>query len=515
MINSVINRPFKVLVADDTQANRTLLRAYLGRLGFETIMAENGLEAITAFEAATPDMVLMDLMMPVMDGFEAIRRIREMHTRHWVPIFVVSAMDAEQDVVRGLESGADDYLTKPLSYQVFAAKMRNMARALNFQRAREEAIEREVTVSDAVIDGIVTFDVTGSIVSLNRAANLIFSIDAKELTGRHFASLVAEDERPAFALELAHCIDNGAGNLIGRVAEVSACTPGGRRFAMELSISELPAVERRLFIGVVRDISARKRFEQQLAEDAERLRQYHEEAESEAELAKEIMERHIKREGIDARGAHQRVLPTARFSGDIVMAARSPSNQLYALLADATGHGLAAAMSGLSIVNYFYQAVASDTPLTTMVTEINHSLRELLPAGRFVSAALVRIDDIACSAEWWLGGVPDVLQLDARGELLARFTSTHLPLGITDMTDEDCQTSYLKWNTPGRLVLCSDGALEATTFDSEEFGYDGVLKALRHADAASPLDALTTALDTHLQGQSAHDDVSFLLLDLH
>ncbi|MDB5800113.1 MAG: hypothetical protein JWL63_1052 [Rhodocyclales bacterium] len=515
MINSVINRPFKVLVADDTQANRTLLRAYLGRLGFETIMAENGLEAVSAFESMAPDMVLMDLMMPIMDGFEAIRRIREMHTRHWVPIFVVSAMDAEQDVVRGLESGADDYLTKPLSYQVFAAKMRNMARALTFQRAREEAIEREITVSDAVIDGIVTFDVAGSIVSLNRAANLIFSVDPKELTGRHFASLVAEDERPAFALELARCIDDGAGNLMGRVAEVGACTPGGRRFVMELSISELPAVERRLFIGVVRDISARKRFEQQLAEDAERLRQYHEEAESEAELAKEIMERHINREGIDARGAQLCVLPTARFSGDIVLAARSPSNHLYALLADATGHGLAAAMSGLSVVNYFYQAVADDTPLPAMVAAINNSLRELLPAGRFVSAALVRINDEARRGELWLGGVPDALHLNENGELLARFTSSHLPLGIIDMSSEDCETSFLSWHGPGRLLLCSDGALEATTFDGEEFGYDGVLAALRGADAASPLDALTSALSAHLQGQSAHDDVSFLLLDMH
>jgi len=510
----VINKPFKVLVADDTQANRTLLRAYLGRLGFETVMAENGLEAIQAFESAEPDMVLMDLMMPVMDGFEAIRRIRELHTRRWVPIFVVSAMDAEQDVVRGLESGADDYLAKPLSYQIFAAKMRNMARALSFQRSREEAIEREVTVSDAVIDGIVTFDVTGSIVSLNRAANNIFAVDPKELGGRHFASLVAEEERPAFALELARCIENGVGDLIGRVAEVSACTPGGRRFAMELSISELPAMDRRLFIGVVRDISSRKQFERQLAEDAESLRQYHEEAESEAELAKEIMERHIKREGVDARGTHQRVLPTTRFSGDIVLAARSSSNLLYALLADATGHGLAAAMSGLSVVSYFYQAVANEVPLTTMVAEINHSLRQLLPAGRFVSAALVCIDDTSRSAQLWLGGVPDVLHLDERGALLTRFTSSHLPLGITDLNDEDCKVAQLSWQTAGRLLLCSDGVLEATAQNGEEFGYPGVLEAMLQADQARPLDALTNALNAHLQGQIAHDDVSFLLLDL-
>ncbi|HSD36454.1 MAG TPA: SpoIIE family protein phosphatase [Rhodocyclaceae bacterium] len=510
----MINKPFKVLVADDTPANRTLLRAYLGRLGFEIVMAENGQEAVELFESAAPDMVLMDLMMPVMDGFEAIRRIRARHARQWVPIFVVSAMDAEQDVVRGLESGADDYLTKPLSYQVFAAKMRNMSRALSFQRAREDAIKREVTVSDAVIDGIVTFDITGSIVNLNRAASQIFAVSQNELTGRHFASLVTEDERPAFALELARCIETGAGKLIGRVAEVGACTPAGQRFAMELSISELPELERRLFIGVVRDISSRKQFEQQLADDANRLRQYHEEAESEADLAKEIMERHINRDDVDSRGAQLCVLPTARFSGDIVIAARSPANRLYALLADATGHGLAAAMTGLSVVNYFYQAVTSDTPLSEMVAEINASLRALLPSGRFVSAALVCVDDATRSAELWLGGVPDVLHIDEHGELLTRVTATHLPLGIVDLDKEDCVPAHLSWQRTGRLLLCSDGVIEASSPDKEEFGYAAVLNAVRLAGTTPALEALTRALGTHLQGQSAHDDISFLLLDL-
>jgi serine phosphatase RsbU (regulator of sigma subunit) len=171
-------------------------------------------------------------------------------------------------------------------------------------------------------------------------------------------------------------------------------------------------------------------------------------------------------------------------------------------------------MSGLSVVNYFYQAVARSTPLCTMVGEINSSLRALLPAGRFVSAALVCIDEASRSAELWLGGVPDVLHLDEQGELLQRFVSAHLPLGIIDLVEDDCQPVHLSWQTTGRLLLCSDGVLEATGPDNEEFGYAGVLQAIRHADTVDPLDALTRALSTHLRGQTAHDDVSFLLLDL-
>src|SRR5207344_1817570 len=105
---------------------------------------------------------------------------------------------------------------------------------------------------------------------------------------------------------------------------------------------------------------------------------------AEAALAHEIMERHIRREGLIGRGVQHFVIPTQRFSGDIVLAARSPGGRLYCMLADATGHGLAAAMSSLSVVNDFYQAVAQDISLFEVVVTINQSLCALLPAGRFV-----------------------------------------------------------------------------------------------------------------------------------
>ncbi len=509
------HKTFKVLVADDAQSNRAVLRAYLGRLGFETVLAENGAQAVALFESSKPDILIIDLMMPVMDGFEAMRQIRSLPSERWVPIIIISAMDAEGDFVRGLECGADDYLAKPVSYQLFAAKMRNMARALDFQRTHEEALKRERTIADAVIDGIISFDASGNIRDLNRAARQIFKLSAEQLSGRHFASLIAEEVRPAFALALARSLEHGAGEFIGRVAEITACTPDGQRFPMELTISPLPTAERRLFIGVVRDISERKRVELQLAEDATRLRQYHDEAEAEAELAQDILERHIASQGQQTHGVRQCVWPTARFSGDIVLAARGPSGKLYGLLADATGHGLAAALSGLSVVNQFHQAVANEHPVARLVCAMNESLRALLPPGRFVSTAIVCIDSPARSLQIWLGGVPDVLRIDRQGRLVQSFSSQHLPLGIIEMEAAECEPETYSWQDEGEfLLLCSDGVLEAEVPGGEEFGQAGVLKALAGAGGQDALEALNTALSEHLQGHSAHDDVSFLLLDL-
>ena len=85
--------PLKVLVVDDTETNRMILTVFLRRLGHNVVLAEDGAQAVAAFEREAPDLVLMDVMMPVMDGYEATRRIKALAGEHWVPVLFVSALD--------------------------------------------------------------------------------------------------------------------------------------------------------------------------------------------------------------------------------------------------------------------------------------------------------------------------------------------------------------------------------------------------------------------------------------
>ncbi|MDO6387594.1 MULTISPECIES: SpoIIE family protein phosphatase [unclassified Uliginosibacterium] len=508
-------RSFRVLIADDTQANRALLRAYLVRLGFETLMAEDGEQALELFERERPDIVLMDLMMPKMDGFESIERIRMLRSDRWVPIVIVSAMDAEYDITRGLEAGADDFMTKPLSYQMFAAKMRNLSRALEFQVSREESQRREAAIADAVIDGIITFDAGFCVVDANRAAATIFGRSEGELPGSDLRNHLREPSgEGSWERHFRACVEGRDPDFIGSLQELMGRRADGRMFPCEICVTELPLAEERLFIAVVRDISERKRVGRQLTENAARLQQYHDEAEAEAELAKDIMERHIRRDALEQSGVQQAVIPTQRFSGDIVLAARSRSGKLYAMLADATGHGLAAAMSGLAIVNDFYRAVEDDVPLRRMILMLNNTLAELLPRGRFVSAAVLVLDQKHRRGEMWQGGVPDVLQVAPDGQLLARYRADQLPLGIEVWQAEEVSITPLEWNTASQLLLCSDGLIEACSGKGEEFGYEGVLAALASSRVEGRLDALQVELRRHLDVLAGHDDISMLLLDL-
>jgi two-component system cell cycle response regulator len=118
----------RVLVVDDVPANVKLLEARLSAEYFDVMTAVSGQEALAICERAECDVVLLDVMMPDMDGFEVCRRLKTSMTTHHIPVVMVTALDQPSDRVKGLESGADDFLTKPVSDVALIARVRSLSR---------------------------------------------------------------------------------------------------------------------------------------------------------------------------------------------------------------------------------------------------------------------------------------------------------------------------------------------------------------------------------------------------
>lgn len=118
----------RVLVVDDILANVKLLEARLTAEYFEVLSAMNGLEALTVCEQAQPDIVLLDVMMPGMDGFEVCRRLKSNPSSAHIPVIMVTALDQVADRVKGLEAGADDFLTKPVSDVALVTRVKSLTR---------------------------------------------------------------------------------------------------------------------------------------------------------------------------------------------------------------------------------------------------------------------------------------------------------------------------------------------------------------------------------------------------
>jgi two-component system, cell cycle response regulator len=118
----------RILVVDDVPANVKLLEARLSAEYFDVVTAPNGVEALAACARGECDIVLLDVMMPDIDGFEVCRRLKSNPATHYIPVVMVTALDSPSDRVRGLEAGADDFLTKPVSDVVLLARVRSLTR---------------------------------------------------------------------------------------------------------------------------------------------------------------------------------------------------------------------------------------------------------------------------------------------------------------------------------------------------------------------------------------------------
>jgi DNA-binding response OmpR family regulator len=144
----------RVLVVDDDEDIRVLIRELLQRAGFEVLEESNGRAALRLFHASRPDLVVLDVAMPELTGWETLERIRELSD---VPVLMLTARDAEADRVRGLRAGADDYVTKPFARDELLARVEALL--------RRAAPRKEKPAAYA--DGLVAVDFTQRTVSVH------------------------------------------------------------------------------------------------------------------------------------------------------------------------------------------------------------------------------------------------------------------------------------------------------------------------------------------------------------
>jgi signal transduction histidine kinase len=169
-------KSLKVLVADDIQTSRLELLQIVRDLGHETIEAVSGEEALRLIELHRPSVLLLDLLMPGMDGFEVARAVRKRTTGKWLPVIVLSALQGDEHFSHALASGADDYLHKPVNPSILRAKLRQYQRVLSMQARLSRIAQRQHAIHEHIADAIVTIDAQGGVCELNRAARALFSL---------------------------------------------------------------------------------------------------------------------------------------------------------------------------------------------------------------------------------------------------------------------------------------------------------------------------------------------------
>lgn len=164
-LESAAQVPLRFLIVDDERTNLLVLRTILEHAGHQVIDADNGANAVLAFERERPDMVLMDVMMPVMDGYDATRRIKTLAGSHFVPVIFLTALTDEAALARCIEAGGDDFLTKPYNRVILQSKISALLRLRELYWVREkqrdeiqlhhQRLQQEQTLAERIFSKVV------------------------------------------------------------------------------------------------------------------------------------------------------------------------------------------------------------------------------------------------------------------------------------------------------------------------------------------------------------------------
>ncbi|WP_295899056.1 fused response regulator/phosphatase [uncultured Vibrio sp.] len=199
--------------------------------------------------------------------------------------------------------------------------------------------------------------------------------------------------------------------------------------------------------------------------------------------------------------------PSTVFNGDLIVVANRPHGGAYVMVADATGHGLPAAISAIPATRAFFTMAAKGLSLGEIVNEINNSLSKFLPMGMMLAASVFEIRANGFEVSWWGGGLPDTYVLDKNGKIVRRLISNHMPLGVLDPHEFETDIVHLTLEPDQQIVSYTDGITEAMNQDGEQFGQERLEAALEKDRAHIPTiyDAVRA-----FSNMKADDDLSIL-----
>ena len=253
-----------VLIIDDTPTELKALFTFLEEADFQIVVARSGEEAIQRLKYLIPDIILLDVLMPDMDGFEVCCRLKEHETVREIPVIFMTALADTVDKVRGFDLGGVDYLTKPMQHEEVLARInahltiRQLQQQLQEQNIRlEEQNERFRTLAEATFEGIL-MHIEGRIVEVNQVLERMFDYQRTEVIDRNLLEFVTPECQAVVATHIRAKDEYSY--------EVEGIRKDGSNFPIEIQAKTMRYQGQDVRIAAIRDLSWHKEMEQEKAQ---------------------------------------------------------------------------------------------------------------------------------------------------------------------------------------------------------------------------------------------------------
>ena len=351
-----------VMIIDDHATNRELCRFMLSEMAQKVTTFENGEGVVEAMlkMPSLPDVILLDVMMPVKDGFTTAQEIRDAFPNLHMPIIFLTVLDDHDSFERCLTLG-EDFIPKPVERSVLVAKVQAHYRVVKMHNEVKE----------------------------------------------HRDELSKFHEQVRYDYAIAESIFS---NLMDEMS------------------SQVKSIYGINYIST----------------------------------------------------------PSTVFNGDLIVVANRPHGGVYVMIADATGHGLPAAISAIPATRAFFSMASKGLSLGEIVRELNDVLVRFLPMGMMLAASVFEIRANGFEVSWWGGGLPDGYLLDKDGSISRKLASTHMPLGVLKAHEFESDLVHFKMEPDQKILCYTDGVIEAENGLGEQFGQERLEEALTSGRAMIP-----------------------------
>lgn len=373
---STENKGKLALVVDDSVMQCKVLSVLLKEEGYSVVTANDGAQGVATYISSKPDLVLMDINMPIMDGYEAARKIKGLSDSSLCPLIFITSMDTDKAFIEAIDAGGDGILVRPFSPDVFKAKIK----------------------------------------SIQRISDLYSQVKKLQLEQQQDAELAEQ--------------------LMSGVIEA-------RNYAQDK-------------IGIVKKA---------------------------ADL----------------------------FSGDIQLTAACPNGDVNVLLGDFTGHGLRSSIGAIPLAETFRVMTKKGFTLNDIIIQINRQLYDLLPADLFLAATFVCVSGHDESIYIFNAGLPHAYIMDKYGKIKQRVTSFHPPLGVLPELIPNTKVQVVGVNKSDRVVLISDGIVEARNRHGDMFEFErfesSLIRGVLKKDVSG---AVLDDINEFCQDMPQEDDISLI-----